>query len=422
MSEFHRFSVSDAMIATASKQHTSTRFSIVCRALIIAFLMVSTGFADEAAFGPEIPDFESVKSFLRAHCSECHGSEKKEGDVRFDHASKTISNADDAEHWQHVLDALNLGEMPPEESLRPANDELTATIDSLTRGLFETRNRLSSSSDIVERRLHRREYRNTVEELLGVPVPTSRLPEDDLFQGFDTVGQAQTMSALHINRYLEVAREALGRTLMQERLPSKITRFDADEREYRKMKKKSVDSLANKLTPGAKKPITDPETRRKVEESLAAARKRLAVTDTIPGVRRGFLMANPWSPSGKSENAAAMIPIPVTGWEGTLAAKGRYVARVRAGLTVAAPDETHFLEFHRVDRFVGKQLLDEYAGTVQIDSTIESPRVYEVPFEIDWIEIEGPLDMGVDGRQQILFRVEPGSSEADNNKYAREII
>lgn len=421
------------------------------------------GIAANSTSAPEIPNFAgAVKPFLKAHCVSCHGPDKQKGDVRLDTVSSRIASADDAERWQNVLDALNLGEMPPEDEARPPAKELTAAIDALTRGMFEAQVRLGSSGDIVVRRLNRREYKHTLEELLGIPIRTDRLPEDDSFDGFDTVGQAQTMSALHINRYLEVAREALDRTLLMKRLPSQVTRVDGGPKEYRKMEK-NLDNLAKKLAGEGKKPAKTDKDRAKVAKSLAQARKDFAMTKQIPGAKTGFILANPWS-SSKTAESAGEVTIPGTGWEGTPAAKGRYLARFRAGLTKAAPGETHLLEVHRVDRFGKKALLTDYVATVQITGTVDSPRVYEVPFEVDWlgegvkqeniavvvpveqasatkklgkkakspakvsliwvdwVEVEGPLNFGVDGRSKILFRGEAKGSEADDEGYAREII
>ena len=70
-------------------------------------------------------DFQSqILPVLQANCFKCHGEEKQKGKLRLDTLSADLA-ADRvaAERWHDVRDALNLGEMPPqEESELPAED------------------------------------------------------------------------------------------------------------------------------------------------------------------------------------------------------------------------------------------------------------------------------------------------------------
>src|SRR5690606_18236119 len=58
---------------------------------------------------------------------------------------------------------------------------------------------------VTMRRLTRHEYANTVRELLGVTPDLAMLPDDDLAYGFDTVGDAQMWSPLHVEKYAATA-------------------------------------------------------------------------------------------------------------------------------------------------------------------------------------------------------------------------
>ena len=53
------------------------------------------------------------QTFLAKHCYQCHGPEKQKADRRFDNLSPNIENFQQQEHWQEIVDQLNLGEMPP---------------------------------------------------------------------------------------------------------------------------------------------------------------------------------------------------------------------------------------------------------------------------------------------------------------------
>ena len=105
------------------------------------------------------------------HCLDCHDSETREGKVDLETLSFRITTIEQAELWQKVLNALNAGEMPPEDSEQPGNTEKADFLDDLARTMVTARQALSDSGGkITMRRLNRREYRNTIEQLTGVKV------------------------------------------------------------------------------------------------------------------------------------------------------------------------------------------------------------------------------------------------------------
>ncbi|WP_256199193.1 DUF1587 domain-containing protein [Verrucomicrobium spinosum] len=63
------------------------------------------------------------------------------------------------------------------------------------------------------RRLNRREYQNTLRELLGVEINVSELPADTGTGGFDTVGSNLFMSGNQFEQYLSLGRDAWMRPL-----------------------------------------------------------------------------------------------------------------------------------------------------------------------------------------------------------------
>ena len=68
-------------------------------------------------------DFNSqVKPILEARCYKCHGEEKQKGRLRLDTLSTDLLNdRPSAETWHDVRDALQLGDMPPEEEIGRAH-------------------------------------------------------------------------------------------------------------------------------------------------------------------------------------------------------------------------------------------------------------------------------------------------------------
>ncbi len=81
------------------------------------------------------------------------------------------------------------------------------------------------------RRLNRREYRNTLRELLGVEIDVNELPADTGTGGFDTSGTNLFMSSDQFEQYLALGREALDEAFDRQAHASTIKkqRFEAEE-------------------------------------------------------------------------------------------------------------------------------------------------------------------------------------------------
>ena len=153
---------------------------------------------------------EKQRDFLRAHCVECHGPEKQKGELRLDDISFALDKVEDADRWQKVLNQLNSGEMPPEDAKQPAPAAKTDFLEALSGTLVTARRALSDSGGRTPvRRMNRREYQNTLRDLLGVEVDVQRLPADGGAGSFDTVGASLFMSSDQLEQYLTLARTAL---------------------------------------------------------------------------------------------------------------------------------------------------------------------------------------------------------------------
>jgi hypothetical protein len=160
---------------------------------------------------PEARLPESHLALFETYCYECHDSVIEEGEVNLETISFNLSeDLKTAETWQKVLNALNSGEMPPEDEPQISNSEKTALLDDLSNRLAGARKILSDSGGkITMRRLNRREYLNTVKELTGAFVDVSSLPSDVGAGTFDTVGASLFISSDQFEQYLELGRAAI---------------------------------------------------------------------------------------------------------------------------------------------------------------------------------------------------------------------
>ncbi|MCA9142320.1 MAG: DUF1592 domain-containing protein [Planctomycetales bacterium] len=161
---------------------------------------------------------EKHHAVFRKYCLDCHSSDTKEGGVDLETISFQISrNIPTAELWAKILNAINSGEMPPEDAEPISNAEKLTFLEDLSTQMVVARRILSDSDGVITmRRLNRREYQNTVEALLGVRPNVSSLPDDQASAGFDTAGASLFFSSDQLEQYLAVARDTLNLALHPE--------------------------------------------------------------------------------------------------------------------------------------------------------------------------------------------------------------
>lgn len=125
-----------------------------------------------------------------------------------------LVNGRDGDFWREVLDRLNFGDMPPESEPELAAEDR----ELLVSWLVQERRRatLANNPTAHFRRLTRREYELTMQELLGVELPFgSRLPEEGKsLDGFRNDGLMLRMSPRQYEMYLQIADEGLAEVIV----------------------------------------------------------------------------------------------------------------------------------------------------------------------------------------------------------------
>ncbi len=158
-----------------------------------------------------------LQPFLEANCMECHDSDVNKGDLDLTSLSTDGADAAALKKWVRVFDRVAAGEMPPPKKKQPSQDVVQDFMAALGADLVEKSN---AQKGTVLRRLNRREYQNTVNELLGVQVNViDSLPEDGRAQGFDNIGEALSISGIQMLRYMESAELALNAALFADQRP-----------------------------------------------------------------------------------------------------------------------------------------------------------------------------------------------------------
>ena len=179
---------------------------------------------------PELPDEHF--DFLSTYCLDCHDSLTEKGSVNLEDLSFQITNIQEAELWQKVLNTMNSGEMPPEDKKQPDEDEKADFLDALAQTMVDARRSLSDTGgEITMRRLNRREYQNSIASLLGFEPDVSSLPVDGGAGTFDTVGASQFISSDQIEQYLKLGRSAIGEWIQRQATtgqPAKVFRVEPE--------------------------------------------------------------------------------------------------------------------------------------------------------------------------------------------------
>ena len=154
----------------------------------------------------------AFQPFLDTHCMDCHDAEMKKGGLDLAAVSTDGADAAALKKWVRVFDRVAAGEMPPaKKKKQPTQDEVQDFMAALGGDLVA---KSKAQKGTVLRRLNRREYQNTLEDLLGVKVNViDMLPEDGRAAGFDNIGEALSISGIQMQRYMEAAELALNTAL-----------------------------------------------------------------------------------------------------------------------------------------------------------------------------------------------------------------
>ena len=149
---------------------------------------------------------KQVRPLLVKYCFECHNQESKQGNLSLDQFTSTNDVVKDRTLWWKVLKNLRSGVMPPAGEDRPGSDDVETIARWIKFQVFGIDpNDLDPGRNGV-RRLNRREYDNTVDDLMGIKFDASlMLPSDDSGYGFDNVGDALSFSPLLMEKYLRAA-------------------------------------------------------------------------------------------------------------------------------------------------------------------------------------------------------------------------
>lgn len=187
---------------------------------------------------------EPFEAFLETHCLRCHGPEKDKGDLRIEQLSRDFKAGVDGHHWAEIVERINAGEMPPEDEVQPSEKEIEAVIAQLDSRIREGRAaRMAARPPVAHYRLSRKEYQNTVYDLLGVrydPAKPGELNEDPRWHGFERIGSQLSLAPSHVERYYRAAETVLARAFPEKPVEARKIRKTAADLRYSGGEKQQV--------------------------------------------------------------------------------------------------------------------------------------------------------------------------------------
>ncbi|HVX15526.1 MAG TPA: DUF1592 domain-containing protein [Pirellulales bacterium] len=152
----------------------------------------------------------AVRPFLETYCVDCHGKEKPEAQLDLGRYVSLEAVAADHRTFKLVLDRLEAGEMPPEDSPHQPTAEERKGVVAWIRAARARDARLHAGDpgQVLARRLSNFELDCTVRDLTAVDMrPTRQFPVDPANEaGFDNSGESLAMSPALLKKYLDAAR------------------------------------------------------------------------------------------------------------------------------------------------------------------------------------------------------------------------
>ena len=191
----------------------AVRFTVSgCLALVVCLLAGGVPATAQAPVGNLADDYaKQVRPLLKKYCFSCHDAKDQKGDLDLERFSSLEAIRKDFRPWQHLIEQVEVGEMPPKKKPQPAADERKVILTWVRNMLdAEARARAGDPGLVPLRRLSNAEYDATIRDLTGVDLkPTREFPADGAGgEGFTNAGESLSdISPTLFTRYLDAAKD-----------------------------------------------------------------------------------------------------------------------------------------------------------------------------------------------------------------------
>jgi PAS domain-containing protein len=155
----------------------------------------------------------SVSRVLKTYCSSCHEGAEAESEVDFT-AHTTADDPREVAFWERVWDAVDANVMPPRTETQLTPDDRATLLNWIEKDVFKVDCTNPDPGRVTIRRLNRREYDNSIQDLFGVRFSAAEdFPPDDSGYGFDNIGDVLTLSPVLMDKYFNAAESVVYKTI-----------------------------------------------------------------------------------------------------------------------------------------------------------------------------------------------------------------
>lgn len=175
----------------------------LCPLLILLFLI-----GTQESNADEFQD--TIQPYLKKYCIECHQGERAKAELDLNQPTQASDVISQFRRWQHIIEFVRSGEMPPEDSPQPGIPETNRFVEVIRSILLtEARKQAGDPGVVLPRRLSNSEFDYAISDLTGVDIrPTRDFPADPAGgEGFDNTGEALRMSPNLLKKYLSAAQQ-----------------------------------------------------------------------------------------------------------------------------------------------------------------------------------------------------------------------
>ena len=181
--------------------------------VICAIPVLLSSWVFSALAAPETPAVD-LNGIIQDNCVTCHNDVTLLGKLSLELFDVTAAAAH-AETAEKIIRKLRAGMMPPPGMPRPEGDELTVLATTLEDTVDAAAIRDPNPGVKSFQRLNRPEYERAIHDLLALSVDAGDwLPLDQMSANFDNIADAQTLSPMLLEAYLnaaaDISRLALG--------------------------------------------------------------------------------------------------------------------------------------------------------------------------------------------------------------------
>jgi cytochrome c551/c552 len=169
---------------------------------------------------------ESEKALVSEYCVKCHNDRTRSGGFSWSDID-LAHPGNNAEQAEKVLRKLRSGMMPPSGQARPSAANVRAFSSALAASIDEAAAAHPYSRAPELHRVNRREYHNSIRDLLDVDEDVSALlPPDARTGSFDNMSDALTINPALMQAYVRAADKIARLAVGDAQAPAVMTKYD----------------------------------------------------------------------------------------------------------------------------------------------------------------------------------------------------